>query len=221
APAPPTPDAPTPKEPPRPKEALAQAPTPQSQRARSGSPLPPRRPDSQRKPEEPPPANRQVAEAPAQEKPSPEKPAAKPKDSFADLMANAIGKPSSNDGMAGVAEALGVGVAGGSLSSTDRDALAARLGGCWRPLRGAARPETLVVELSIELEPTSEVRDIEVVRRPGPDAGAFGARAVERAVAAVRQCSPFNQPGALVLPAGDYQQWRRMRITFDPRNMAG
>ncbi len=205
--APPAPKPPEP-EAPAPKETLAQAPQPQRPRARE-TPAPPRRPP------EP-----ELAEAPAKAEAS-TKAEAPSNDAFASMIGKAIPTKSSDDSMAAVAASLGVGVAAGSLSRADQDAIAARIGGCWRPLKGAARVEDLVVEVVLELGPTSEVLNIRIVSQPPSAAGQFGQVAVDRARQAIQQCNPMNKFGVLTLPADKYPEWREMRIRFDPRKMSG
>lgn len=100
-------------------------------------------------------------------------------------------------------------------------ALAARIGACWRPLVGAEDAASLVVELEVELTPSTEVARMRVVRRPPASAGRFGAVAVDRAMRAVRACSPLNQAGEFTLPRDAYPEWRVVRLRFDPRHVAG
>ena len=157
-------------------------------------------------------------------KPQPPKPAVKPKpkenadDAFANLIGGAIGVENKKDDMSAIADALGVGVTSGPLSNTIQQAIAARLGMCWIPLKGAPGAEDLIVEVRIRLLPTSEVDQVEIVKRPP---GQFGNVAAQRAEQAVRKCNPFNKSGILTLPLNKYRDWREMRITFDPRKYTG
>jgi hypothetical protein len=157
-------------------------------------------------------------------KPQPPKPEVKPKpkenadDAFANLIGGAIGVENKKDDMSAIADALGVGVTSGPLSNTIQQAIASRLGMCWTPLKGAPGAEDLIVEVRIRLLPTSEVDQVEIVKRPP---GQFGNVAAQRAEQAVRKCNPFNKSGILTLPLNKYRDWREMRITFDPRKYTG
>ena len=203
------PAKPVPAEPPtkRPREAIAQVPQAQRAQARK-APLPPRR---LRRPPT------QLAEvSPQKQTPAPGK--SRSNDTFASLISGGIGSKSSNDRMNVVAESLGVGVSLGSLSKTIQEAIAARLGGCWRLLRGQAGSEDLVVVLSVRFGLGSEVQEIQVIDKP---LGPAGEAAVVRARQAVQKCNPMNKFGQLKLPADKYRDWREMRIRFDPQNIAG
>jgi hypothetical protein len=176
------------------------------------APVPPRRTVEAKLPQKPAP------------KPQPPKPAVKPMpkenadDAFANLIGGAIGVENKKDDMSAIADALGVGVSSGPLSNTIQQAIASRLGMCWTPLKGAPGAEDLIVEVRIRLLPTSEVDQVEIVKRPP---GQFGNVAAQRAEQAVRKCNPFNKSGILTLPLNKYRDWREMRITFDPRKYTG
>jgi hypothetical protein len=203
----PKPKAPTPT--PRDvKTQKSRQPSAQAQKA----PPPPQRPVQTKPP---------VKEATASIKtkaPLPPKSQENPNDAFANLIGGAIGSVPEKDGMSAIADALGVGVSTGPLSNTIQQAIASRLGMCWTPLKGAPGAEDLVVEVRIRLLPTSEVDQVEVVKRPP---GQFGNVATQRAEQAIRKCDPFNKAGILTLPLDKYRDWREMNITFDPRKYTG
>lgn len=209
APPPPTPQPETPEAPP-PRDVIAQTPpAPRQPQARSAV-VPPRRPPNLDPPDE------QLASLPPE---TARKPA--PKKDFLSLMQGAIADKPSDNNLASVAESLGVGVSGGRLSSADQKAISSRLGGCWRPIAGARNAKELAVTLAVEFSRTSEVVNIQVVQRPPASAGRFAQVAVDRAKQAVQQCSPLNKFGQLALPQDKYSDWSRMRIRFDPSELAG
>ena len=200
----------TPDEP-RPREVLAQTAVTRAEARRTR--LPPRRlahlddpPD-----ETPVAGTRQIAEAP--QKATGQKPA---KQDFFASMKSSIGAKPTAGGLDGVRKTLGVGIAGARVSASDQAALAKRLGGCWYKPDGQRNARDLIVELSVELDTSSNlIGTPRVLKKPPASAGAPGRVAVARAIQAVQKCAPFNANG-LVLPPNSYSNWRTMRITFDP-----
>ena len=200
-----TPDAP------RPREVLAQTATTRAEARRTR--LPPRRPAHLDDPpdEAPNTGTRQIAEAP--QKATGKKPA---KQDFFASMKSSIGAKPTAGGLDGVRKTLGVGIAGARVSASDQAVLAKRLGGCWYKPDGQRNARDLIVELSVELDTSSNlIGTPRVLKKPPASAGAPGRVAVARAIQAVQKCAPFNANG-LVLPPNSYSNWRTMRITFDP-----
>jgi len=200
-----TPDAP------RPREVLAQTAATRAEARRTR--LPPRRPAHLDDPpdEAPNTGTRQIAEAP--QKATGKKPA---KQDFFASMKSSIGAKPTAGGLDGVRKTLGVGIAGARVSASDQAALAKRLGGCWYKPDGQRNARDLIVELSVELDTSSNlIGTPRVLKKPPASAGAPGRVAVARAIQAVQKCAPFNANG-LVLPPNSYSSWRTMRITFDP-----
>ena len=200
-----TPDAP------RPREVLAQTAATRAEARRTR--LPPRRAANLDDPpdETPNTGTRQVAEAP--QKATGKKPA---KQDFFASMKSSIGAKPTTGGLDGVRKTLGVGIAGARVSASDQAALAKRLGGCWYKPDGQRNARDLIVELSVELDTSSNlIGTPRVLKKPPASAGAPGRVAVARAIQAVQKCAPFNANG-LVLPPNSYSNWRTMRITFDP-----
>jgi len=101
---------------------------------------------------------------------------------------------------------------GGTLLAGDLEAaLRAQIYQCWR--RPADTSARLIVSLQIELGPDGNlVRDPKLIR-PTSRAGADGKLlvAIDDAMRAVRQCSPFS------LPADRHTQWRLVNFDFDAR----
>lgn len=213
APQPPAPQPDTPETPP-PRAVIAQTPPAPRQPQARGAVVPPRRPPNLDPPDE------QLASLPPETARDPA-PRPAPKKDFLSSMQSAIGSKPSDDNLASVAESLGVGVPGSRLSSAHQKAISSRLGGCWRPIAGARDAKSLAVTLAVEFSRTSEVLNIQVVERPSASAGRFGQVAIDRAKQAVQLCSPLNKFGQLTLPQDKYSDWSRMRIRFDPSELAG
>lgn len=99
-----------------------------------------------------------------------------------------------------------------AMTQSELDALRAQVAQCWSPPVGAADASQLVVKIGFGLD-----RNGEVTSGPTPieyPATSFGLAAVESAMRAVRRCAPYNN-----LPADKYDAWKRVNITFDPRDM--
>nr|WP_321455941.1 cell envelope biogenesis protein TolA [uncultured Cohaesibacter sp.] len=98
-----------------------------------------------------------------------------------------------------------------AMTQSELDALRAQVAQCWSPPIGAADASQLVVKIEFGLD-----RDGNISSGPEPfeyPASQFGVAAVESAMRAVRRCAPYT------LPADKYDAWRRVRITFDPKDM--
>ena len=200
----------TPDEP-RPREVLTQTALTRAEARRTR--LPPRRPAHLVDPpdEAPNTDTRQVAEAP--QKAADKKPAKQ--DFFASMKSSIDAKPTAVD-RDGMREKLGVGIAGARLSASNQAALEKRLGRNWQMPDGQRNARDLIVQLSVELDTSSNLIGIpRVLKRPPPSAGKPGRVAVENAIRAVQRSAPFNANG-LMLPPNSYSDWRTLRITFDP-----
>jgi hypothetical protein len=98
------------------------------------------------------------------------------------------------------------------LTVSEVDALRARIAACWTPPPGWVDPADVRVVMIIALNPDGSVAaPPEVVQAP---AGRYQQTAPESAVRAVRACAPY------ALPAAKYEEWKAVKITFDPRAMA-
>ncbi len=196
---------------PQPRDVLAQSAVTRAEAKRNR--LPPRRPAHLDTPEDdtPSPGERQVAEAP--QKATGKKP---PKKDFFSSMQSSIGTAPTRAAPAGVEQALGLTIGGVRVSASDKAALAQRLGGCWNKPSGQRGAKTLLVELEINLDTSSNLAGApRVLKKPPASAGRPGRLAVDRAIRAVQKCTPFNANG-LILRPNSYSNWRTMRITFDP-----
>jgi hypothetical protein len=196
---------------PRPREVLVQTAVTRAEARRTR--LPPRRPahldDSPD--EKPNTGTRQLGEAP--QKATDTKPA---KQDFFASMKSSIGATPAASGLDGVRKTLGVGIASARVSASVQAALARRLGGCWNKPDGQRNARDLIVELSVELDTSSNlIGTPRVLKKPPASAGKPGRTAVERAMRAVRKCAPINAKEP-ILRQNSYLDWRTMRITFDP-----
>jgi outer membrane biosynthesis protein TonB len=116
------------------------------------------------------------------------------------------------------AGATGVGF-GPSFSSrltiTEEDALRRQIEQCWNPPVGARDAQSLIVEVTIDVNPDRTVANAEVVDKMRYASDPFFRAAADAAMRAVRnpKCSPLE------LAVDKYQQWKRIDFTFDPRDM--
>ena len=87
---------------------------------------------------------------------------------------------------------------------------------CWSFPGGVRYPEGLIVTVRIHLEPdgslSGEPQVVESERLGEPNFRT----AAEAAVRAVHRCAPLQQ-----LPPLDYNEWREIKLTFDPRDLVG
>ena len=94
-------------------------------------------------------------------------------------------------------------------------AIQQQLARCWRIEPGARDAEELVVELRVTLRRDGTVGDVRFVDQSRFSRDAFYRSAAENARRAIIECEPFE------LPIKDYEVWREMRLTFDPKFMFG
>ena len=98
------------------------------------------------------------------------------------------------------------------LSQSELDALRRRLSECWSPPVGAANAPNLKVVLRVLFK-----RDGSVAAPPALVAGSpspYGPAMAESAKRAILSCQPFT-----MLRPQNYEQWKDIEITFDPRDM--
>ena len=101
------------------------------------------------------------------------------------------------------------------LTISEEDLLRRQIEQCWSPPIGARNAETLIVEVSIDVNPDRTVANATVVDKSRYGSDPFFRAAADSAVRAVRnpRCSPLE------LPADKYDQWKHIDFTFDPRDM--
>jgi colicin import membrane protein len=99
------------------------------------------------------------------------------------------------------------------MTANELDLLRARLAQCWSPPLGWTDPSEVRVVLLLSLNQDGSVAGTpSVLESPQ---GAYSTTAPESALRAVRRCSPFE------LPAEKYDDWKQVKVTFDPRDMGG
>jgi colicin import membrane protein len=99
------------------------------------------------------------------------------------------------------------------MTANELDLLRARLAQCWSPPLGWTDPSEVRVVLLIELNQDGSVAGTpSVLESPQ---GAYSTTAPESALRAVRRCAPY------ALPAEKYDDWKQVKVTFDPRDMGG
>jgi colicin import membrane protein len=100
------------------------------------------------------------------------------------------------------------------LSQSELDALRRRLAECWNPPVGAAEGGDLKVVMRVLLK-----HDGSIARQPALVAGTpspYGPAMAESAKRAILTCQPFK-----MLRPENYEIWKDIEITFDPRDMFG
>ena len=100
------------------------------------------------------------------------------------------------------------------LSQSELDALRRRLGECWNPPVGAANGGNLKVVLRVLFKPDGSVATPPQLVAGTPSS--FGPAMAESAKRAILSCQPFK-----MLRPENYEKWKDIEITFDPRNMFG
>lgn len=120
------------------------------------------------------------------------------------------------DGESKMGTAKGYGPAlGDRLTISQEDALRRQISGCWNMPIGARNAEDLIVEVLIEVNEDRTVRSAQVVNQSRMSSDPYFRAAAEAAMRALRhpKCTP------LLLPEGQYEQWKTVRFNFDPRDM--
>ena len=102
------------------------------------------------------------------------------------------------------------------LTISPIDVIRRQFRSCWSFPGGARDPEGLIVTVRIQLRPdgslSGEPQVLEAERLSEPNFRT----AAEAAVRAVHKCAPLQQ-----LPPLDYNEWREIKLTFDPRELVG
>lgn len=100
------------------------------------------------------------------------------------------------------------------LSQSEIDALRRRLSECWSPPVGAANAPNLKVVLRVLFKRDGSVASPPVLVAGSPSP--YGPAMAESAKRAILGCQPFT-----MLRAENYDKWKDIEITFDPREMFG
>ena len=98
------------------------------------------------------------------------------------------------------------------LSQNELDALRARLEELWKPPAGAQNPQELVVSIRIRLKPDGTLAGPPMVTTSGQSPLFMASR--DSAIRAVFRGQPFN-----MLRPENYEAWKDIEVTFDPRDM--
>lgn len=101
------------------------------------------------------------------------------------------------------------------LTISQEDALRRQIQQCWNIPAGARDAEKLIVEVLIDMNPDRTVREARVVDQNRLATDPFFRSAAESALRALRnpKCTPLE------LPPDQYEQWKTILFTFDPRDM--
>lgn len=104
---------------------------------------------------------------------------------------------------------------GQQLSISEMDALRRQIQQCWNVPVGARGIENMSVELYLEVNDDRTVRRVEVVDRSRLASDSYFRTVAESAIRAINnpKCSP------LMLPVGKEDQWRKIRMNFNPKDM--
>jgi outer membrane biosynthesis protein TonB len=101
-----------------------------------------------------------------------------------------------------------------TLSQSEIDALRKRLAECWQVPVGATEARRLFVVIRVLFKPDGTVgAPPTLVQAP---ASSFGPAMAESAKRAILSCQPFK-----MLRPENYQFWKDIEITFDPKDMFG
>lgn len=102
-----------------------------------------------------------------------------------------------------------------ALTMSEQDALRQQLAQCWSVVPGARNAEDLVVEVTLNMNPDATVQSAKIVDTWRYSNDGFFRAAADSAMRAVRNplCSPLK------LPLNKYDQWKKITITFDPKDM--
>ena len=101
------------------------------------------------------------------------------------------------------------------LSLSEQNALRQQLAQCWHVLPGAANAEDLVVRVQLMMAPDATVQSAKLLDSWKYNSNPFYRAAAESALRAVR--NPLCNP--LKLPLNKYEQWKKITINFDPKDM--
>ncbi len=107
-----------------------------------------------------------------------------------------------------------IGSAADRMTASELDALRARLAQCWSPPIGWDNPAEVRVVLMLNLNADGSLNGTPAVLEA--PSGRYAQAAPESALRAVRRCAPFTS-----LPADKYDEWKQVKVTFDPTDMGG
>lgn len=115
-------------------------------------------------------------------------------------------------------DAVSLGTSSGlaaQLSQSELDAFRARLANLWNPPAGASSPDELLVRVRIRLNPDGRLAGPPFASSPtGYGNSALYMAARDSAHRAINRAQPFD-----MFKPENYEQWKDIEITFDPRDM--
>ena len=104
--------------------------------------------------------------------------------------------------------------AAAKLSREEVATLRAHLQKCWNPPAAIADAQKLKVVLRVSFKPNGALTGSPVLLEAS--ASAHGPALGAAATSALRQCQPYS-----FLPAGKYQEWKLLDLSFSPGGMSG
>lgn len=101
------------------------------------------------------------------------------------------------------------------MTTGELDAFRMQLSQCWNILPGAAKAETLAVNLTINVNRDRTVRDVQITDKARYQTDAFFRAAADNAMRAIQHpdCTPLD------LPIDKYNTWKTITLNFDPSTM--
>lgn len=113
---------------------------------------------------------------------------------------------------------------GTGLTISQEDALKADIQRCWIVPAGARDAENLQIELRVHFNPDGTVRQVEILDSIRYNTDGFYRAAADSARRAVIQCQNGTRFDGSYrqgydMPRDQYDTWRTVRLTFDPREM--
>jgi outer membrane biosynthesis protein TonB len=104
-----------------------------------------------------------------------------------------------------------------ALTSSEEDALRAKMRRCWRTPADLPDPETLIVRVRIQLDEGGNLIGAPQLLTPRsmPPVGTPLRIASEAALRAIRQCQAYD-----MLSPSRYEVWKELTLRFDPTQMA-
>lgn len=106
------------------------------------------------------------------------------------------------------------------VTISQKDAIRRHFEKCWNVPAGARDAEDLAVDIRVSLSPDASVQRAEIVNTGRMATDSFYRAAAESALRAVLNpmCSSLQDVG---LRADQYDEWKDMNITFNPKQMTG
>jgi outer membrane biosynthesis protein TonB len=225
----PTPPPPAPPPTPAPPQVAERAPTPTpapkppEPKPEIAKPEPVPAPKPEVKKPEPPKPEPKVAQTPPPKRPDPPKKEPPKEDPIAAILKNlAPAKPAPsqpNQPPRPQQQAAAQPAAPPSLDQvvtrSEQDAVKEKIRPCWYFDAGAIDASKWIVTIRAQMSPDGRVMSARIL--PSSQSGPAYSRAAEAARRAV--LNPQCQP--LPLPAGKYNQWKELDLTFNPQDMMG